>query len=103
LLLKLIFRFAVFLFHNYNTMKFKIEEIMQIKGFNNVKLADALGIQRGTVTNNLKKPSLDTLIKIAEVLEVKVSDLLDEGETNQEPIYKKDHKGNFVMIGYIKK
>lgn len=83
-------------------MKFKIKEVMQVKGFNNSKLADTLGVTRGTITNNLKNPSLETLEKIASTIGVKVRDLLDEGEDEElQPIYTKDENGKEMMIGYL--
>lgn len=75
---------------------------MQVKGFNNSKLADTLGVTRGTITNNLKNPSLETLEKIASTIGVKVRDLLDEGEDEElQPIYTKDENGKEMMIGYL--
>ena len=83
-------------------MKFKIKEVMQVKGFNNSKLADTLGVTRGTITNNLKNPSLETLEKIASTIGVKVRDLLDEVEDEElQPIYTKDENGKEMMIGYL--
>lgn len=84
-------------------MKFKIDEVMKDKGFNNVKLAEAIGITKATMTNNLKKPTLDTLEKVAKAMGVKVSDLLDEGESDFYPIYKKDDTGNYKQIGFLNK
>lgn len=86
-------------------MKFRIKEVMDLNGFNNVKLAAALNLTRGTITNNLKNPSLETLEKIARVLKVRVSDLLDEEDsgTELEPIYQKDDNGNEIVIGFLKK
>ena len=101
--LKLLRGYYLFLFYKYEIMEFRIEEVMHEKGFNNVKLAQALGVTKSTISNNLKKPSLDTLIRIAEVLDVKVSDLLIEDDRNTlEPIYKKED-GKDVVIGYLKK
>ncbi|KAA0126476.1 helix-turn-helix transcriptional regulator [Chryseobacterium sp. SN22] len=85
-------------------MKFRIEELMDLKGFNNVKLARELGVTRSTITNNLKKPTLETLDRIAKVLDVKISDLIIEDEQETlEPIYKKDEKGKEIVIGFLKK
>ena len=75
---------------------------MQVKGFNNSKLADTLGVTRGTITNNLKNPSLETLEKIASTIGVKVRDLLDEVEDEElQPIYTKDENGKEIIIGYL--
>lgn len=85
-------------------MNFRIEELMTLKGFNNVKLAKAMGVTRSTITNNLKKPTLDTLEKIAKALDVRVSDLIVEDEAEKfDPIYRKDEKGNEIVIGFLKK
>jgi len=85
-------------------MKFRIKEVMNLKGFNNVKLANELGVTRSTISNNLKNPTLETLEKIAKALNVRVSDLLIEEEKEVlEPIYKKDDSGNEIIIGFLKK
>lgn len=76
--------------------------MMDAKGFNNSKIADALGVTRGTVTNNLRNPSLETLEKIAATIGVKVRDLLDEGEDEKlQPVYTKGENGKEVLIGYL--
>ena len=84
-------------------MNFRIEELMNLKGFNNVKLAKELGVTRSTVTNNLKKPTLETLERIAKVLDVRVSDLIVEDDQKLDPIYKKDENGKEIVIGFLKK
>lgn len=84
-------------------MNFRIEELMNLKGFNNVKLAKELGVTRSTVTNNLKKPTLETLERIAKVLDVRVSDLIVEDDEKLEPIYKKGPDGKDIVIGFLKK
>lgn len=85
-------------------MKFRIEEAMQEKGFNNVKLAEKLGVSRSTITNNLKKPTLETLEKIANVLDIHVVDLFETNETdNKNPLYIKDDDGNEKIVGWLKK
>lgn len=92
------------MFYNNEIMNFRIEELMSLKGFNNVKLAKELGVTRSTITNNLKKPTLETLEKIAKALDVKVSDLIvEEKDDKLEPIYKKDETGKEIVIGFLKK
>lgn len=92
------------MFYKYEQMKFRIKEVMSLKGFNNVKLANELGVTRSTISNNLKNPTLETLEKIAKALNVRVSDLLLEEEKEVlEPIYKKDDSGNEIIIGFLKK
>lgn len=85
-------------------MEFRIEELMNLKGFNNTKLAKELGVTKSTITNNLKKPSLETLERIAKALNVRVSDLIVEDDDEKlEPIYKKDENGKDVVLGFLLK
>lgn len=54
-------------------MKVRIKEIMQQKGITSVALSEMMGISKATVSNlinNKTMPSIDTLGKIAEVLDV---------------------------------
>lgn len=54
-------------------MKVRIKEIMQQKGITSVALSEMMGISKATVSNlinNKTMPSIDTLGKIAEALDV---------------------------------
>ncbi|MEL7678142.1 helix-turn-helix transcriptional regulator [Elizabethkingia meningoseptica] len=85
-------------------MSLNVERVLKSKGLNKAKLAELLGRgdNRSYVTNLLKSPSLATLEKIAEVLNVDIVELFDPLDSG-DPIYKKDENGNEIIIGYLKK
>ena len=63
-------------------MKLKVKEVIKTKGLTMQQVADTLGVTRDTLTRNINgNPTLETLEKIAKVLNVCVSDLLDEEST----------------------
>ncbi len=56
----------------------KIKEIAREKGYTMQQLADKLGIVRDTLTRQAHgNPTISTLQKIAEVLEVDITELFD--------------------------
>jgi repressor LexA len=59
----------------------KVKLVLKSKGVSQVFLAEKLGVSYNTVSsysNNKRQPSLDTFFKIAEILDVKVKDLIQE-------------------------
>lgn len=60
----------------------RIKEIMREKGFNTQKeLADRMGISNANLSSILKRtPSLDTLDRIADALQVDITDLFAQKE-----------------------
>lgn len=88
-------------------MALNVERLLEKKGINKAKLSELLGRgdNRSYATNLLKSPSLASLEKIAEALEVDIVELFDpiDEEQNTVPIYRKDEKGNEIIIGYLKK
>lgn len=59
----------------------RIKEVLKEKGIKQVWLAEQLGKSFNTVNGyvqNRKQPSLEVLYQIAEILNIKVSDLLIE-------------------------
>ena len=61
----------------------RIKEVLKDKGIKQVWLADKLGKSYNMVlsyTTNNRQPSLETLYKIAEILDVSVKDLLVENK-----------------------
>lgn len=80
-----------------------IERILKEKGLNKAKLAELLGTDnRSYVTNLLNNPTLSSLQKITDVLDVEVKDLfVSEKEKTITPIYIKDKSGNEKIIGYV--
>ena len=65
-------------------MELRVTECCKKKGLTLQDLADKLGVARSTLANTLTKnnPTLETLEKIANALEVKVCDLLDEDKAS---------------------
>src|SRR6056297_1237124 len=60
----------------------RIKEILKSKGLKQTWLAEKLNKSYNTVnayTQNRQQPRLETLFKIADILEVDVVDLIDEG------------------------
>jgi transcriptional regulator with XRE-family HTH domain len=84
-------------------MGLNVDRILEKKSLNRAKLSELLGRgdNRSYVTNLLKTPSLASLEKIAEALEVDIVELFDpvDEKKDTEPIYKKDSTGKVVIIG----
>ena len=63
-------------------MKLKIKEICEEKGISVTELGRMIGLSKSsihTIINN-NNPTIETLEKIADALEVEVTDLLDKPE-----------------------
>lgn len=59
-------------------MELRIKEILKSKGMTSAQLAEQLGITKGAFSNSINKnPTLSTLEKIADALEVSVTDLFE--------------------------
>ena len=59
----------------------RLDEILKEKHIQQKDLAELLGVSKVSVSywcNNQTNPSIDTLLSIAKVLEVKVSELINE-------------------------
>jgi putative transcriptional regulator len=59
----------------------RLNEVLKEKNIQQKDLADLLGVSKVSVSywcNNQTNPSIDTLLNIAKVLEVKVSELINE-------------------------
>lgn len=58
----------------------KIKELRENKGMSQYRLAEITGINRSTINryenNNIKKISLDNLIKICEALDVNIKEII---------------------------
>lgn len=59
-------------------MELKIKEILKSKGMTSAQLAERLGITKGALSNSINKnPTLSTLEKIADALDVSIIDLFE--------------------------
>ena len=59
----------------------RLDEVLKEKHIQQKVLANMLGVSKVSVSywcNNQTNPSIDTLLSIAKVLEVKVSELINE-------------------------
>lgn len=57
-------------------MKLRIKEIIKVKGMSMQDFADKMGITRDTLTRTINgNPTVDTLNRYAEALEVPITDL----------------------------
>lgn len=83
----------------------RIKEILKEKKMSQIELADKLDITTVGLNKIINgNPTVDTLLKISEALNVDIRDLLSPSKENgTEPIYRKDDKGNEIVIGYLKK
>lgn len=59
--------------------KLRIKEILKLKGITMTKLAEKLGINRVNLSSSINgNPTIGTLEKIANILEVEVADLFEK-------------------------
>lgn len=62
-------------------MELRIKSILKEKGMTNIAIADKVGITRpnmSNIVNGKTKPSLETLDKIADALNVHISELFEK-------------------------
>lgn len=84
----------------------RISEILKAQGMSSKELAERVGLHAVTISsivNNKAMPSKDNLIKIAEALDVGISELFIGTPIDKEAIYKKNEDGNFEAVGYLNK
>lgn len=61
----------------------RIDEILQAKGMSKTEFADKLGVNRQTLYSFLNRNiTIETVMKIAETLDVPMSDLFDQPQTD---------------------
>ncbi|WP_303811811.1 helix-turn-helix domain-containing protein [Apibacter mensalis] len=80
---------------------YRIDEILKERGITKTKLAEMIGISKGTLSNNLKEPSIQTLKIISEKLNIPLLDLfIDERKTNELTALI-DYKGELLRANTI--
>jgi DNA-binding Xre family transcriptional regulator len=67
-------------------IRLRIEEILRSKGISKTQFADMCGIQKQNVNALLDTSNIKKLQEIANVLEVKLTDLIIEDTTESSPI-----------------
>lgn len=80
---------------------YRIDEILKERGITKTKLAEMIGISKGTLSNNLKEPSIQTLKIISEKLNIPLLDLfIDERKTNELTALI-EYKGEFFKANTV--
>ena len=81
-----------------------IKEIIKNKGYSVTSLADKIGMTQVSLSRIINgNPTVETLEKIANALDVEVRDLFNPTkESGTETIYV-NRDGNFVPIGHLTK
>lgn len=86
----------------------RLKEILAEKGLEGKDLANAIGVTTTTISNfnqGNTLPKADTLLKIAEYLDLDIRDLFypSKPENNLQEIFTKNADGSFKSVGFLKK
>lgn len=82
-------------------MELRVKEIIKSRGLTMQDIADKLEITRDTLTRNINgNPTIGTLSKIAEVLEVNLTDLF-VNNTTDELTALIQHRGDFYKANTL--
>ncbi|WP_392419882.1 helix-turn-helix domain-containing protein [Capnocytophaga canis] len=83
----------------------RIKDILKEKALTQNELAEKLGVSQVALNKVINgNPTIETLLKIANVLEVDVRDLIEPTTaTDTTPLYIKDDNGNLVEVGSLNK
>ena len=82
----------------------RLKELLSEKQMTGKQLAEMVGVTPASISNIVQEnsfPKPELLVKIAESLEVEVSDLFTSSQKNSKTIYVKDGN-NFKPIGTLK-
>ncbi|WP_188465783.1 helix-turn-helix domain-containing protein [Marivirga lumbricoides] len=83
-----------------------IKELMKEKGISGKDLSQKMDITENSLSliiNGKRQPRYETLIQIADILQVDIRDLFKPTKTNEEAtdLYAKNSAGEFVKVGAI--
>ena len=67
-------------------IRLRIEEILRIKGISKTQFADMCGIQKQNVNALLDTSNIKKLQEIANVLGIKLTDLIEDDTTESSPM-----------------
>lgn len=83
----------------------RIKEVLKEKKLSQIDLAEKLDITTVGLNKIINgNPTVDTLLKISEALDVDVRELINPSKDDDlHPIYTKDESGKEIIIGYLKK
>jgi hypothetical protein len=84
----------------------RIKEVAKSKGISITDLADRLGVKQVTLSRTINgNPTIETLRKIAAVLDCDVRELItptkEQGQTTQTPLYIKNEGGGLINVGTL--
>lgn len=84
----------------------RIKEVAKSKGISITDLADRLGVKQVTLSRTINgNPTIETLRKIAAVLDCDVRELItptkDQEQTTQTPLYIKNEGGGLINVGTL--
>lgn len=81
----------------------RLRDVLKEKNVTGKELAQMLNLTETSVSrilNGTQYPKLETLLNIANVLQVDVKDLFNSTTaTGAKPLYIKDDNGNFIEVG----
>lgn len=81
-----------------------IKEIIKEKGYTVTSLAEKLGMTQVSLSRIINgNPTVETLEKIANALDVDVRDLFNSTNNNETETIYINRNGNFIPIGELKK
>lgn len=85
-----------------NSIMFRIKEVAKAKGVKLSEIAEKMGISPVSFSNSINgNPTIQTLLKISEILDCDIRDLIaPTKENNAQPLYI-ENNGTFDIIGYI--
>lgn len=82
----------------------RIKEIAKNKGITITELAEKLGITQTTLSRTINgNPTIETLLKIAEILGVHITDLFEPNTEDFATLYRQNDNGEYIEIGKIRK
>jgi len=83
-------------------MNLRVKEICKERGLYMENLAEMLGVTPNTLTRNINgNPTIETLQKIADALEVEIWELFTSVATTEELTALVDHKGQLYKASSI--
>ena len=79
--------------------KLRIKEVLKLNGMTMNQLAEKLGINRVNLSNSINgNPTLKSLLKIAEILEVNISELFAKPNTKNQISGFLEYNGEIYKI-----
>lgn len=84
----------------------RLRDVLKEKNVTGKELAQMLNLTETSVSrilNGTQYPKLETLLSIANALQVDIKDLFNSTSTATTPLYIKDDNGNLIEVGSLNK